>query len=302
MRHRRRKSGFVLLMVLVVLAISATFLASAARRSCDLALRAGSSHQQLQVKWGTLSCQAACLPAAERFLERANQPGQDPVREVRRSVALGGVKFHLILSDEQAKANVNRLVRHRGDTTLPSILRKLQIDRRRPLPVRLRPGQASPAAPERGPAPQGPAGPEPAPYASFEQLFAFTHPSELAGPTQAEESVVSRVTCWGSGRLNFRRAETAVLREALAGILTETEIAKLGAFRRGEPECTLAKAVEHLALSKDKAKALDQAATEASQCHGLWVIAQGPTRSWYSFHIVATRGGGADAGGWTLTW
>ena len=55
MRPSRRRSGFVLVMVLVVLAIAATVLAATARRSCALALRAGAAQRDLQVRWAATS-------------------------------------------------------------------------------------------------------------------------------------------------------------------------------------------------------------------------------------------------------
>ena len=261
---------------------------------------------ELQVRWGTLSCQSTCLPVAEALLEKANRPGQDPVREIRRAVVLGGLRFRLLLSDDQAKANVNLLARRRGEKALPAILRKLQTDCRSPLTVRLRLGVgATPDAAPRPPQPGQAGAPEPpvpATFSSVEQLFALSHPSELVGRDDREPSVARRVTCWGNGRVNLRRAERPVLRGTLTGLLTETGIAKLEALRRDKPGVTLTEVSQHLALAKDKAEALGQVATDASQCHGLWVIAQGATRSWYSFHVASTGSGEADAAGGPFTW
>jgi hypothetical protein len=103
-------------------------------------------------------------------------------------------------------------------------------------------------------------------------------------------TLADRVTCWGDGRVNLRRAEIPVLREALAGVLSESDLAKLRALREGPDAPTSAKLVGQLGLQKDKAKALAARTTGRSACYSLWVIAEGPTRLWHRFYVAGAEG------------
>jgi len=276
MRRNNPKSGFVLLMALIVLALAATCLAVAARQFCAMALRAGGEQQDLQLRWGALSCEAVCLPKAEDLVAKARVPGADPVSQTRYALTLGGTVFHLIVSDEQAKANANSLARLRGETDLPFVLQRLQAEQCKMLEVRLRPRE--PVQDETKPPPA---------YGTFDQLFAVKRASDLVGTSADKTGVANRITCWSSGPVNLLRAEKAVLREALAGVLMESDLAALDAMRRAPTPCTIGLVAAKLTLSKERAKAFRQWATDTSQCHGLWVIAQSPTRDWYRFSVIS---------------
>ena len=109
-------------MVLLVLAVCGAILASAGRRNADVALRAGRERRELQLRWGALSCRAAVLPMAEEILQEQLDPERIGSPDVRHTVALGDMKFHLVIADEQAKANINALAsRSEGAGLLGSI-------------------------------------------------------------------------------------------------------------------------------------------------------------------------------------
>jgi len=109
---RLQQPGFVMLIVLVVLAVAGSVLAITAGHCCRQALAAGAAARALQVEWGSLSCRAVCLPGAEALLAGESARLGGPVSTVRRTVVLGRVRFVLVASDEQAKADVN-LLEHR---------------------------------------------------------------------------------------------------------------------------------------------------------------------------------------------
>lgn len=289
MRRRGDNSGFVLLMVLVVLAVCGTILAASARRCCNQALLAGSAREQLQLKWGGLSCRAVCLPAAERMFQTADPAEGKPVITARRELDLGGIAFELIVSDEQSKANVNVLEKRFGAEGLAAGIHRLQGRSRKALPVKLRPGE-----------PAAGADPLRRRYESFEQVFAIKHPSELVPTNRREDSPVHRLTCWGTGMLNFKRAEPAVLRTVLAGMLTQSQLSDLVKFRQKQPDCTLDEMLRHLKLRKKQAAALRGALTDMSLCHSLWIVAHGKTRSWHRFYIA--RGGAGAASTEVFEW
>lgn len=267
------------MMVLMVLVVCGTILVAAARRCGDQALLAGDARLQLQLKWGTMSCQAVCLPAAESIIY-AVEPveGRPPAITARHEVAMGGITFQMIVSDEQSKANVNFLEKRFGGESLAADIRQLQSNAREALQVNLRPSDTDE---DSDPLFQR--------YSSFDQIFMYKHPMELAPIKPGEDSPSNRITCWGSGLLNFRKAELPVMRKILAGLLTQSQMSDLVKFRAAQPDCTLDEALGHLKLKKKQSAALREVLTDMSLCHSLWIIARGPTRSWYRFCVA--RGG-----------
>ena len=93
---------------------------------------------------------------------------------------------------------------------------------------------------------------------------------------------------------------SATLREVLVGLLNETQIDQLMKYREESPDCTLFEAMEDMEM-RDKDKMMGKVMTlltDMSLCHGLWVIARGKTRSWYSFHVRRH----SDQRHWSFQW
>src|SRR4051812_5359020 len=107
MRRRPEQSrGYVLLLTLLMLAVAAAALAGACRTALRKAVLAARAQEDLQRRWGVVSCRAALLPKAERVL--ASSPDRTAA-EARLDVTLGGRPITLVFGDEQAKANVSLL-------------------------------------------------------------------------------------------------------------------------------------------------------------------------------------------------
>ena len=353
----KRSEGFVLLIVLLVLATCSTVLAMAIRRSADKAILANQALRDLQVRWGNITAREAVLPAAEKIIREQEEAEGMPLVEVRREIMLGGLRFQFVLADEQAKANANLLARQGGLGGLSNSLRRLQLDQRRMMETRLRPidgavlrdeaaraqrqaelamdefrrtgrvpqgidprllkglagakggpGQdparpfalpppppdlGSPMAKAAGAAGPGVGGARPEPekpllelFRSYDQLFDIRRASQLVGLEPRDGSIVRlRVTCWGDGKVNFRRAPREVLREVLAGVLTETQLAQLEELRRSKPELTSQQAFSLLQVSADSQQQAAALVSGGSQTYSLWVLAEETTRVRYFLHV-----------------
>src|SRR5438132_1522253 len=109
-RQTYPRRGYVLLLVLFVIALAATAMAAVCRMSLAKSLHASRAAADLQRRWAVLTTRSVLLPQAEAILAK---PGE-PVSEVRREIQLGGQSFTLIFGDEQAKANVNLLYAQSG--------------------------------------------------------------------------------------------------------------------------------------------------------------------------------------------
>jgi len=302
-----------LLVVLVVIALAGTVLTMLARQSCERAVLAAQEASALQARWGQTGCRAVYLPAAERLIEEARRDGAPPPVAVRRSIALGGVRFDVVVADEQAKANANRLLARGKSDGLAQSLRRLMADQRRPLAIRLRPGRPRPGLISK--APQH--------YVSFDQLFEAALPDVLlaADANEYVASAIDRVGCWGSGRLNVRRAERLVMHEMLEGILNERELDVLLRLREESPQFTvddffarlreLDAAEPHEESPTDTAAAarreeqerpVREAVTDTSRCHSLWTVYRDGTRRRYRLDVVQEGDPENDAQEWLFTW
>ncbi|MCX5647500.1 MAG: hypothetical protein NTX40_00140 [Planctomycetota bacterium] len=289
----KRRRGFVLLMVLVVLAIAGTVLAAGARRCGEEALQASAEERTLQQKWGALSLEALLLPLAEQVLTRPDEESAEgPTAIFRAQVTLGAILFEVVLADEQAKANANLLAHRKGEEGLAESLRVLQAHAREVLQVHLRPIKPSDEA----------AGTFPVRYASLEQLYAAATPTTLLGPDAQNPGPASSVTCWGSGQVNLRRVDVAVLREVLSGLLSETDLSKIEDFRRKTPEATATQMLDHLDLGRERRAAVEPLVTDRSLCHSLWTIAVAKTRRVYRLAVLETGAAASAASVRTFAW
>jgi hypothetical protein len=289
--HKSRNSGFVLLMVLVVLVIATAVMTGSARLCSRKALEAARAQEDLQLRWGSRSCRDFFLPAAEGMLKEAETASKSPAVSTHRSIAFGGLEFEAIISDEQAKASINLMAVRKSKETLAAKLTALQAAKHEPLPILLRPKKpvGTPGAGlslqdrrfyrmRRGQEP-------PMVYDSFDQVFVYDRPSQLIN-AETGECNVGDVTCWSDAKLNFKRADVATLRQALDGILGETEMQKLIAYREEKPDCTVGEALRKLGLTKRQLDLLASALTDASQCHSVWLVVQGKTRSWHRLYVA----------------
>lgn len=290
MPERDRKRGFVLLMVLVVLALAGSLLGVCARRTSDRILAAGIRQRQLQRKWGVRSLTAACLPRAEAILSDAEDEGKPAPAVVRRRIALGGTAFDLVIADEQAKANVNQVTAIRrtdGVRTCANTLSEgrwvLQVV---PRPVEVKTGEI------RTPR---------IVYASLEQVFRGTAPEDLLGAVD-RPGPAERLTCWGNGKVHFRRSPVAVLRVILEGVLTEYQLHRLVTLRDEQPDAGLREILAAMELDDEVRREAEKCLAETSACHSLWIVVRGRTRQWHRLSVTQQGDAENDAGHWTFVW
>lgn len=275
MAGRLVQSGFVLILVLLALVILATVMVISGRRACQLALLAQARQEELQLKWGVISCRSALLPLAEYLIQSGREdPRRRPTARACR-LTLSGMDFRMVLADEQAKANVNTLFRRRGES-VSTVLTDLQLNNYCPLPVMLRPARL-----QGGRQPGEPA----YAYSTPDHFLAYRSPRELVNVDQAENGPLARLTCWSDGRLNYLGADQASLRAVLEGLVDEQEMAALTRFRQENPDATVEEAFARLQLKPERAAVLRQYLTDFSTCFSLWIVAQGRVRQWYRLYI-----------------
>ncbi len=293
-RHPTRPTGFALVMVLVILAVAGTIMAAAARTSSRVSLEAEQARDDLQLRWAQRSCTNLVLPIGEFLLTVAEARRQEPVSSAAYELDLGELTVRMLLSDEQAKANVNRIAERGDEIALARAVRTLTSLHGVPLPVRPRPGrfEGSLLSLQRSD------------YTSYQQLWAFERPEQLIGLSDRTltPGLTRELTCWGNGRAHVRRASPEALRVVTAGVLNDTERHELVSFRQKRPDATLADALRHLELPPDRAADVRDVLCETSGCHSLWLVVEGPSRRWVRLTVAQEGDAEIDSLTWTFRW
>ena len=191
-RTSRVRRGTVLLLVLLVLVILTPILASAAHRAVAADAEGRELARDLQARWAQISIADAMILA-----DPLGQSEEGKVqRQLEFSVRLGDHECQVLVSDEQAKANLNTLLAQLSTDRLQTKLRTITISGQS---IRLRPLSGRDVD---------------APFVSYAQVFSASGP-ELLFPTGDENGLASHITLWGDGRLNLANASPEAARLVL---------------------------------------------------------------------------------------
>jgi type II secretory pathway component PulK len=271
--------GYVLLLVMLVLAIAAAAMAGVCRMSLEKAVQAGRAESDLQRQWAVITCRAVLLPKAEALLNH----GGNSVNEIRRSIQLSGKSYTLVFGDEQAKANVNLLYAKSGLSGAEREVRAIVGSSGAPVPVELRPipgiglSFGTPDAPDDQQLPA---------FETFQQMLGPVAPDILIATRGNNPSLASQLTCWGDGALNFRRASPEATRAVLSADLAKGDISRLLDARAKDPQADLADLVDTLELSPAKLERVETLLSDQSACHSLWIISDSNERTRYDLSIA----------------
>lgn len=243
----RRRRGHILPMTLAILALASVALARACRVGVEDALAAAREAQDLQRRWGVLSCRDTFLPAAGAILSRREQQARLPTASLQTSILLGSMQFGLRFGDELAKASLNAIHGRGGAAATEAAARAAARAAGTTLTVRLRPLRTSSS---------------PRPFRAFGQVF-----DESAAMSAAPLlAATADLTCFGNGKLNWRRAAPA----ALAAIIPDDrDLARqLQALQAAAPQTNPEQA---LRLTGKKANIVQDRLTSSSACQSLWI-------------------------------
>lgn len=233
------------------------------------------------MRWGTISCKEVILPAAEAILQESTE-GDVPALVERSnrylSLSFGGLTYHVLLSDEQAKMNVNTTLRYRDVQGVAESLATLQQDMpvRLPQRVEIKEMNGTDAISMN--------------YSFFDDLLVYDHPTQLVSPVDPTQRISSKITFWTDGRINFRRVSPVVFQEATKGLIEDSLLSELLQIRESLPDCTLGEALSQMELKPSQRNQLLRYITDQSNCFSLWVIVDGNTRLWHRLFISSPRG------------
>lgn len=311
---RHRRGGFVLLLTLMMVLIAGAALASLAHRSLGRAMDAQRSEQALQQRWAIHSAQRAVRPRLEHWLAMVEDEREMPVRQIVIDLPLEGARLVLLVSDEQAKLNINSLHSRRGTRIAAQTVQRLTAHAEARPEVQLRPATGIDAAawPDSRGLMLSPAqvfdaaGPaklmghwlQPSDTPLSPQVL---HPWRLSDAAVEPEGLLTDLTLWSDGQVNFHRASERVLAEATAGVLSSHEVAAILALRQQRPNLELGQLLELLELDEARAARARMLLTDRSRSFALWIIYRGPHRDRIRT-VVRSGGEGGALQTWQMQW
>ncbi len=268
-------------MTLVLVLLAGAAMVGLAQRSLADALEARSGERELQRRWAVASLRATLLGRLETLQARAeridpNTPPADwpaPTTQQRFTIQLGQRDYQIVLTDEQAKLNVNTLLRTNTSAQTESIVRGLTGRPGSGGAVRLRPTRGVKAV------------------FGYGQVFEGVWPGQLVG-RDAGDALAGNVTCWGDGKVNIARASGRVIRQAIERKVGPRVVRLLLEHRRRHRADGLDGLLKRIdKLSDTDRRTLQRLLTDQSSCHGLWIIARGDQREWYTLAVSVTSAG-----------
>lgn len=223
---KRNRRGYVLVMTLALLMLAATLLVTIGRAATARVLAAKTEQRDLQQRWAQVSCRNAVLPFAGDILTRQEAIQNRPIPQFRELIILGDQHYLLLISDEQAKANVNLLLENSDKSRAESRIREALSGSGLGNSIFLRPeprtrAEVAPTAPGQPPQPAE----LPSWLSGFGQVFSNVGPSRLLA--SGNSSPITQLTCWGSGAVDIMRVSEPALRLAGSRALTNIECGRL---------------------------------------------------------------------------
>src|ERR1700704_6139908 len=100
---QRRHGGYVLVVTLGLLVLAASLMVAVSRGALRHQTAARVAADELQHRWGLVSCRPGTLPYADTILPTAESRRKAPLPQFRAQITLGQETFDLTLADELAK-------------------------------------------------------------------------------------------------------------------------------------------------------------------------------------------------------
>lgn len=299
-RRRRRRKGAVLLIVVACIVVAGLAMVGVARQSLRLATASVEEEVELQQRWGTISLQRTILSSAPKMFTDSDKrmlavgnSGPFP-NTIRSRVLLGGIEFDAVLSDEQAKLNLNRVYQSRGQSVTQTIAEKMKglggirirllpeavsTARGRRSERRIDAGSSADVDQDELEKPEPPSA-----FRHWGQVFDLSNSPAGIESNQLLPAATTRLTCWGRGEINITRAADDVIEEACRTALGPGVARKLVRQYRKNPTLNIRQIAMQLDVDESELDELNQLLTTQSSTYSLWLHStstNGPQR-WFA--------------------
>lgn len=275
----------MLVMVLVLIAIASLSMAGLARQSLRAAAEAADAQQRFERHWSTLTLQRALLADAESLLEQEALKTQGEqivwplIRRIEGSFQIGQWTYEFVLADEDAKVNLNRVLREDPNSYQTVVMSLLQSS-----------GQSS-LVPAPPPLPGQPSERTLTPFQSWGQVFVPRNGGQRESLARGIQLATREMTCWGSGRLNVRRASENSIRTLCRMAVTPPTIDKLLEERTSADLTGLEDLIGRLDLKAGERFAFQRLLTDESNCFTLWLTVSDGKREWTQLTVSPSARG-----------
>jgi len=253
--HRR---GYVLILTLGLITLTAMSLTAMARYSLALASSAREAAEDLQIRWGVLSARHVLLARAGDILnskvrpnEAVTPPWPKPAN-VSASFHLKDQKFTVLIGDEDAKLNLNTIYARKRDQVLPAVRRISHASGS--FSIRLVPEKLARVA-----------------FGSWGQVFDLGKVSNTNDLAIRLRDLTRTTTLWGSGRLNLRRASDAAVYEVAQLELSTKDASELVSLRKNWSGQSTDDLLSQLALRRPELLAANRLFSAESRNYSVWI-------------------------------
>jgi len=272
------RRGFILVMTLMLLAIAAVALAAVGRSSMGLAVSAVKSRQDLQRHWGSYSSRHAVLELAPILLDEAEQNTGEPVVSLQTEIQLSGQSYFITVSDEQAKINVNAMLRQHGRDVTMTFVHRQFTDSMGAGEVYLPTEQGPSQVQDIGEAVE-----------ADRRIVSLNHLVPDFDPDRfdvADGYPVDMLTCWGDGRINFARASNELVKEITRPVLNAIQLGRLREALASSEDMSLAEGLAGIELAEDDVQAVAERLTLDSHCYSAWITLDNGKRRWQELSVL----------------
>ncbi len=294
-----RRQGFVLVMVLILLTVAALSLAGLARRSLQIAADAADAQAEFERKWQTATLQQALLANADAILRSHHAASLDTAAEdgeavwpetalVEGRIDAGRYEYHFVLADEDAKVNLNQVLRQDRDAlrTVVMQLRPASTSHALiPVPVESLPRD------KRGR------------YVlqSWGQVFVPAESGFGKSGGRLIRDATRQLTCWGSGRLNIVRATDESIQVLCGLLLSPRVVDRLLKTRADGGVASLEDLIGRMELKAEERFIFQRLLTDRTNCFTLWLTISNGRREWTKL-VVSQSDRGNPAMFQSFTW
>lgn len=285
----------MLLAVLAVLVLMVTVLASLSRLSLRRALAAADAQVRLQQRIGIWSIESAVLPRMGTVFQRLETEtiksgtGKKVPAQIRTAVSFGGITYDVLVADEDAKLNLNRIYHIAGREETQAKSKELLGPT---LAATLR---FSPATSPQGNAllqsatrssdellddrdDTATATSLPRAFRSWGEVFDLNALSVAVGDDAALPNATADLTCWGSGTLNARRASDEAIHLAITCVLPQAAADRFLKRYREDSQTAIAVLIQSETKVEIQQAQLKQLLSESSTHFSMWIDASAQAR------------------------
>jgi hypothetical protein len=276
--RRPGRQGFLLVTVVVLLAIVTVMLARLSMWSMREAASSLEAERQLRQRWAATSMQAHCLRSPRSlawFASEATDEAEIQPHIFTTQIQLGGDRWRVVVSDESAKVNMNKLIAERPADEVQQLVHELLGPT---APIELKPIAERPMSDSGG----------------SKRLERWFHCPTSQNQARAFAAGASKITLWGDGRLNIYRASDSTLDALWRRLFGRAAPSELHAMRRSTPGLSWDQIASRLALREAQREVASRWFTTRSHTTSVWLLSETDRR--IPAHLYVRWGTSAPGG------